>query len=93
MATRMAKFVEPRPYADPEVAARKIMQLAFAFAPNQKDGRIYIEAINAPMLYEHKADPAEYWAGLQAAIGKGWIEYHESGTCVYLTQAGKDLFA
>jgi hypothetical protein len=68
------KFVEPRPYADPEVACRKIMELAFAFTPTQKDGRIYIEAINAPMLYEHKADPAEYWAGLQAAIGKGWIK-------------------
>ena len=38
------KFVEPRPYADPDVAARKIIDLANAFEPIQ-DGRIYIEKI------------------------------------------------
>jgi hypothetical protein len=27
----MNKFVEPRPYADPEAAARKIVELANAF--------------------------------------------------------------
>ena len=35
------KFVEPRPYADPEAAARKLMELANAFEPIQ-DARIYI---------------------------------------------------
>jgi hypothetical protein len=29
------KFVEPRPYADPEAAARKLMELANAFEPIQ----------------------------------------------------------
>ena len=86
------KFVEPRPYADPEAACRKIMELAHAFEPIQ-DGRIYIEKINGPMLFEHKATPAEYKAGLDRAITKGWLELHESGTYVKLTQPGKDLFA
>lgn len=45
------------------------------------------------MIDEDKATPAEYWAGLQHAIGQGWLEYHESGTFVRLTQPGKDLFA
>jgi len=34
-----------RPFANPEVAARKIMELAHAFEP-VKDGRIYIEKIS-----------------------------------------------
>ena len=39
------KLIEPRPYADPEAAARKLLELARAFEPVQ-DGRIYIEKIN-----------------------------------------------
>ncbi|MHC2333429.1 hypothetical protein [Bradyrhizobium sp. USDA 4454] len=80
-----------RPYSDPE-AARRIMEHARAIEPIQ-DGRIYIEKINYPMLYQDKATPTEYWTGLQHAIGQGWLEYHESGTFVRMLQPGKDLFA
>ena len=45
------------------------------------------------MLYRDKATPAKYWAGLQYAIGKGWLEYHKSGTFVRMLQPGNDLFA
>jgi hypothetical protein len=45
------------------------------------------------MLYQHKATPAEYSAGLKPAIEKGWLELHESGTFVRFAQAGADLFA
>jgi hypothetical protein len=86
------KFVQPRPYADPEAAARKIVELAHAFEPIQ-DGRIYIEKINAPMLFDLKATPAEYKAGLKRAVERGWLALHESGTFVRFTQAGADLFA
>ena len=51
------------------------------------------ELINAPMLYQHKATPAEYKAGLDLAIANGWLVMHESGTHLKFTQAGKDLFA
>ena len=44
------KFIEPRPFADPDVAARKLVELANAVEPVQ-DGRIYIELINEPFLY------------------------------------------
>jgi hypothetical protein len=55
------------------------------------DGWIDIELLNGPMLFEHKATPAEYNAGL--AIERGWLVMHESGTYVKFTQAGAELFA
>ena len=88
----MNKFVEPRPYADPEAAARKLLEIANAHEPYM-DGRILIERLNGAMLYQHKATPAEYKAGLNRAIERGWLELHESGTFVRFTQAGADLFA
>jgi hypothetical protein len=86
------KVVEPRPYSDPEAAARKLMEIANSVEPVQ-DGRIYIELINGPMLYYLKATPAEYKAGLDLCIERGWLWLHESGTYVKFTQAGADLFA
>jgi hypothetical protein len=55
---------------NPDAAARKLMELANAFEPVQ-DGRIYIEKINAPFLYQLKGTPAECKAGLDLAIAKG----------------------
>jgi hypothetical protein len=86
------KFTIDRPYADPEKAARRLMQHAHAFEPIQ-DGRIYIEVLNGPFLFGDKATPAEYSAGLAFAIERGWIKMHESGTFVRFTQSGTDLFA
>jgi hypothetical protein len=88
----MNKFVAPRPYADPEAAAPKIVELANAVEVIQ-DGRIHIEKINGPFLYELKGTPAEYKAGLDRAIANGWLVLHESGTFVGFTPAGADLFA
>lgn len=51
------KFVEKRPFADPDAAARKLLELANAFEPVQ-DGRIYIERINGPFLYQLKGTPS-----------------------------------
>jgi hypothetical protein len=86
------KFVSVRPYADPDVAARKLIELANAVETAQ-DGRIHIEKINGPMLFQLKATPAEYKAGLDRAIANGWLVLLESGTLVRFTQAGADLFA
>jgi hypothetical protein len=86
------KFVAPRLFADPEVAARKLIELASGVEPVQ-DGRIYIEKINGPFLFELKGTPAEYKAGLLRAIEKGWLELHESDTYVRFTEAGAALFA
>ena len=86
------RFAEPRPYANPETAAGKLIEIANSVEAVQ-DGRIYIELINAPFLYEHKASPAEYKAGLDLAIERGWLVLHESGTYVKFTQVGAELFA
>ena len=51
----MNKFVGARPYAEPEAAARKLMEIANAFEAVQ-DGRIFIE-FNGPFLYDHKGSP------------------------------------
>ena len=86
------KFVEPRPFANPDAAARKLLELANAFEPVQ-DGRIYIEKVNGPFLYQLKGTPAEYKAGLERAIANGWLWLHESGTYVKFTEAGAAMFA
>jgi hypothetical protein len=86
------KFVADRSFADLEAAARKLMEIANSVEPVQ-DGRIHIEKINWPMLHDLKATPAEYKAGLDYAIAKGWLWLHESGTYVKLTEAGAAMFA
>ena len=46
-------FTSDRALADPEKAARRLMQHAHAFETMQ-DGRIYIEKLNGPFLYGDK---------------------------------------
>ena len=43
------KFVPDRPFADPDIAARKLVEIASTIEPVQ-NGRIYIELVNAPFL-------------------------------------------
>jgi hypothetical protein len=86
------KMTTDRPYADPEKAARRLMEHAQAFEPVH-DGRIFTERINAPFLFGDKGTPAEYSAGLELAISRGWLVLHESGTHVKFTPAGAELFA
>ena len=57
-ADSQMKFVAARPYADPDVAARKLVEIANAVEVAQ-EGRIHIEKINGPTLFQLKATPAE----------------------------------
>jgi hypothetical protein len=86
------KFSEPIPFADPEVAMRKLLEIASTVEPIQ-DGRIHIEKINGPFLYEHGGLPGQYGAGMKLAIERGLLWMHESGTFVKFTQAGAEMFA
>ena len=86
------KYVSARPFADPDTAARKLMEIANSVEAVQ-DGRIHIEKINGPFLYKEGGSPAEYGAGLKLAIDRGWLWLHESGTFVKFTDAGAALFA
>jgi hypothetical protein len=63
------KYASARPYADPERAARRILEIANAVEPVQ--GRIHIEKINEPFLFGDRGTPAEYSAGLKLAIERG----------------------
>ena len=85
------KFATDRPFADPDQAARKLVEIANASEAVQ-EGRIYIELINGAFL-KAGGTPNEYRAGIERAIAKGWLWLHESGTYVKFTQAGADLFA
>jgi hypothetical protein len=77
------KYAANRPFADPEKAARKLIQLANAVEPYM-DHRVLIELINGPFL-KAGGSPAEYRAGLDLAIARGWFWRHESGTYVKFT--------
>jgi hypothetical protein len=81
-----------RASADPEKAARKLLEIANATEALQ-DGRIHIEKINEPFLFNEGGTPEEYGAALDYAIAKGWLWKHESGTYVKFTRAGAELFA
>ena len=85
------KYATARPYADPEKAVSRILEIANAVEPVQ--GRIHIETINEPFLFRDGASPAEYGAGIKLAIERGWLKMHESGTFVIFTPAGAELFA
>jgi hypothetical protein len=86
------KLTADRPYATPEAAARKLIEIANSVEAVQ-DGRIHIELLNEPFLFDLKGTPAEYRAGLDLAIADGWLDSHESGTYVKFTWAGAELFA
>ena len=68
------KLTADRPFADPGKAARRLLEHAHAFEPIQ-DGRIYIEKINSPFLFNDKGTPAEYRAGLEiTALAGAWYD-------------------
>jgi hypothetical protein len=85
------KFAAERRYADPEKAARKLIEIANSVEAVQ-DGRLHMKKINRPFL-QAAGSPDEYIAGLDLAIAKGWLWKHESRLHVKFTQAGADLFA
>ena len=85
------KFIEPNHLADPDVAARKLVEIANA-AEAVQDGRIFIERVNGPFL-DQGGTPDQYRAALERAISLGWLWWHESGTYVKFTPAGAEMFA
>ena len=85
------KFVEPSIFADLDVAARKLVEIANAVEAVQ-DGRIYIERVNGPFL-EAGGTSDQFRAALARTIALGWLVRHESGTYVKFTPAGAEMFA
>ena len=88
---RSMKFAAARPFANPDVAARKLVEIANGVKAVQ-ECRIYIERANAPFLAAGGTGE-DFRAGIERAIAKGWLWRHESGTYVKFTDAGAALFA
>ena len=87
----MKKLVADRPFADPDAAARKIIEIANDVEAVQ-NGRIYIERVNAPFLAVGGTGD-DFRAGVERAIALGWLWLHESVTYVKFTDSGAALFA
>ena len=85
------KFVEPRPLADPDAAARRLVEIA-SIVEAVQDGRIFVELVNRPFL-DAGGTPDQFRVALEHAIKLGWLYRHESGTYIKFTPAGADLFA
>lgn len=77
------KYASARPLANPENAARKLVEIASGVQPVQ-DGRIFIELINVPFLKQGGIGE-QFRAAVAVAQERGWLELHESGTYVRLT--------
>jgi hypothetical protein len=85
------KFKEDRPFATPEAAERKLLELANAVEPDHA-GRLSVAVINK-QFRDAGGSYEEYRAAVKAAIAHGWITMHPSGGYLMVTQAGADLFA
>jgi hypothetical protein len=77
-----------RPFADPEAAARKLLEPR-GERRGRAGGLIHIEKINAPFLFQPKARDLSS-APASNMPSHGWLELHESGTYVRLLSPDKD---
>ena len=85
----MKKFVAEGPFADPDAAARKIVEIANDVEAVQ-NGRIYIERVNAPFLVAGGSGD-DFRAGIERAVTLGWRWLHESRTYLKFTEVGAAL--
>lgn len=83
------KFTADRPFAKPEAAARKLLEIVLS-ADIDVGQYAYTGATNTAFL-QAGGSVTEYAAGRDFAIAQGWFEIDRSGTRVILLQAGADL--
>src|ERR1700694_921819 len=85
------KFKDDRPFATPEAAERKLLELANAIEADRA-GRLSVEIINR-QFRQAGGSYEEYGAAVKAAIAHGWITLHPSGAYLASREIGADLFA
>ena len=83
----MPKFTADHPFADPERAVRKPVEIANA-TEAVHDARFCIECINEQFLKAVDHQPNTL-AGIERAIANGWLWRHESGTYVKFTRRAR----
>ena len=84
------KFVEDQPYAEPEAAAWRLLEIANATDAYQ--GKIDVGQINIIFLREG-GSPDEYRAGIERLKADGLISMHDSGGFFTFTEKGARRFA
>jgi hypothetical protein len=84
------KFVQNRPYAKPDEAARRLLEIANATDADQ--GKVDVGQVNIVFLCEG-GSPDEYRAGIECLKADGLINMHESGGFFTFTEKGAQRFA
>jgi len=83
------KLTEERPFAKPEAAARELLVIVLS---NGIDvGQNTHTGVTLTTFLRIGGSVAEYTAGRDYAIAKGWFEIDRSGSRIILKQAGADL--
>jgi hypothetical protein len=85
----MNKFIGDRPYADPEVAARKLLDIVRTLIEESGLPRTYTGVTNTAFLTAG-GSPAEYTAGIKYAAAQKWFEVDRSGTRITLLPDGAE---
>ena len=78
------------PFANPDIAARKLIDIVNGVEEAQ-GSRIYIERVNAPFLAAGGSGD-DFRAGIARAIAQGWLWPHGSSTYLKFTDSGAALF-
>ena len=80
------KFKEDRPFATPEAAERRLLELANAIEADQ--GRVPVSEINTQFMAAG-GSAAEYARAVEAAVAHGWLTLHPSGGYLSFTPLGQ----
>ncbi|WP_441228047.1 hypothetical protein AB7813_08830 [Tardiphaga sp. 20_F10_N6_6] len=71
------KFVKGRPYADPDNAAARLLEIAKTLRIDE--GRMPVGEWNSTLIWKDKASVEEYTAGRDKLVADGIIRIHECG--------------
>jgi hypothetical protein len=84
-------FVEDRPFARTEAAAKRLLEIASTTEPDAH-GHIYVEVVNVAFLRDGGA-PDDYRAGMAQLTAAGLVDMHPIGACFRFTDKGVQRFA
>jgi hypothetical protein len=84
------KFKDDRPFATPEAAERKLLEIGNAVEADHA-GRLSVAVVNK-QFRDAGGSYEEYAVAVKAAVAHGWLTMHPSGAYLSFTQAGADLF-
>ena len=83
------KFVDNKPLADPEAAARKLLDIVRASIAESSLPYAYTGATNTAFT-RAGGSIEEYAAGLEHAAAQKWLEIDRSGTRIVLLPDGAE---